>query len=407
MKLFSDMTTNDVIDSRKRAVKDKIDDLTNEEIMANNLGILAENFYQEFFIAPVTIHEEDFERRRISQGKVEKCSVPSLGGRSRRESVKVDGVIAEFHFPFDGDAELFRCKASTFSLNGYPQIDINDGDMVFRVSKSIDEAKHTGKDKLISDIEESLRIIKQGIEYANKDINKFNSELKLFVWKLLNEKKSKVEAYYDFAKMLEIPIEKKDFALTHISVERKILPIAHEYDTEEVYNITDSDYSDILDSIKHTLSTYERTPGSYKSMQEEDLRNTILAALNGIYKGNATGETFRKNGKTDICIEQDNRAAFVAECKMWTGQKEIEEAVHQLDNYLTWRDCKTALIYFVRRKDFIKVLDKAKEALIAMDGMKSVKEIDRNEFDCLYISKSNVGQQIKIRVMLFNLFSEY
>ena len=98
MKLFSDMTTNDVIDSRKRAVKDKIDDLTNEEIMANNLGILAENFYQEFFIAPVTIHEEDFERRRISQGKVEKCSVPSLGGRARRESVKVDGVIAEFHF---------------------------------------------------------------------------------------------------------------------------------------------------------------------------------------------------------------------------------------------------------------------------------------------------------------------
>ena len=92
---------------------------------------------------------------------------------------------------------------------------------------------------------------------------------------------------------------------------------------------------------------------------------------------------------------------------MWTGQKEIVEAVHQLDNYLTWRDCKTALIYFVRRKDFIKVLDKAKEALIAMDGMKNVKEIDRNEFDCLYISKSNVGQQIKIRVMLFNLFSEY
>ena len=92
-------------------------------------------------------------------------------------------------------------------------------------------------------------------------------------------------------------------------------------------------------------------------MQEEDLRNTLLAALNSTYLGKATGETFRNNGKTDICIEADDRAAFVAECKMWTGSKAVAKAIHQLDSYLTWRDCKTALIYFVRRKDFISVVD--------------------------------------------------
>lgn len=51
-------------------------------------------------------------------------------------------------------------------------------------------------------------------------------------------------------------------------------------------------------------------------------------------------------------------------------------------------------------------MEKAKEALTNVEGMKNVKEVDKNEFECLLLSKANVGQQVKIRVMLFNLFSE-
>ena len=90
---------------------------------------------------------------------------------------------------------------------------------------------------------------------------------------------------------------------------------------------------------------------------------------------------------------------------MWTGQKEVEKAIDQLDSYLTWRDCKTALIYFVRRKDFIKILGTAEEALKGFANMRNVTVIDKNEFECLFLSKANPGQQIKMRVMLFNLYS--
>ena len=126
--------------------------------------------------------------------------------------------------------------------------------------------------------------------------------------------------------------------------------------------------------------------------------------MNATYKGDATGETFRKNGKTDICIERENRAAFVAECKMWTGQKEVAKAIEQLDSYLTWRDCKTALIYFVRRKDFMKTLEAAEASLKSFEGMKNVTPLDKNEYECLFLSKANPGQQIRMRVMLFNLY---
>jgi hypothetical protein len=230
--------------------------------------------------------------------------------------------------------------------------------------------------------------------------------LKSQALKSLEEKKKKVEAFYNIATMFEVPIEKKKFAETHIPLKRSIVPISQHYETSNYYGITDADYRDILQTIKHTASTYERTPASYKSLHEEDLRNTLLASLNATYKGDATGETFRNAGKTDICIERENRAAFVAECKMWTGQKEVEKAINQLDSYLTWRDCKTALIYFVRRKDFIKTLSSAEEALRAFANMRNVTALDKNEFECLFLSDANPGQQIKMRVMLFNLYCE-
>lgn len=91
---------------------------------------------------------------------------------------------------------------------------------------------------------------------------------------------------------------------------------------------------------------------------------------------------------------------------MWTDQKEVGKAVNRLDGYLTWRDCKTALIYFVRRKDFMKTLESAEAALRTYDGMRNVTAVDKNELECLFLSKANPDQQIKMRVMLFNLYCE-
>jgi hypothetical protein len=182
-------------------------------------------------------------------------------------------------------------------------------------------------------------------------------------------------------------------------------PTAKKYDNTPIYYISDTEYNDIILAIKHNCSTYERTPDTFNSLGEEDLRNLLLAALNGIYQGSANGEAFRNAGKTDICIERENRAAFVAECKMWSGASQIPDALNQLDSYLTWRDCKTALIIFVKNKDFFTVLEKTKQALTSYDSFRQIKEKDRNEYECTLVSKANTGQLITIRVLLFNLYS--
>jgi hypothetical protein len=68
-------------------------------------------------------------------------------------------------------------------------------------------------------------------------------------------------------------------------------------------------------------------------------------------KVSATGETFNKAGKTDILMRHDKHNIFVAECKFWRGRQQHLATIDQLLGYLTWRDSKTAILYFVDNRE--------------------------------------------------------
>src|SRR5262249_20364758 len=105
----------------------------------------------------------------------------------------------------------------------------------------------------------------------------------------------------------------------------------------------------------------ERSPATFKEMDEEDLRTILLVALNGLYLGSATGETFNGEGKNDILIRSADRNVFIAECLMWNGQKYLEEKLDkQLFKYATWNDSKLAVLIFNRQKNFTEVVAKMK-----------------------------------------------
>lgn len=407
MKPFRDIDLSRSLAASKEKMKARIDSFTNDEIMANDIELLADNMYEEFYIQPVVIHDEDLTKRKVNQAKVRRYVEPYLRRYEGREYIDVDGYEMTFIFPFEGEADLFKCQASTFSISGYPEITIQRNIITLRYERTIQEMEREGAvESVMKSVARDLENLRSGIGYANNDVTRFNSTLRAEAIKALTEKKKKVESFYSVAALFEVPVTKTEYAATHVPMKRNISPIAHKYEKQSSYCISDKDYTEILETIKHTGSTYERTPASYASMHEEDLRNTLLAALNATYKGDATGEAFRNNGKTDICIERENRAAFVAECKMWTGQKEVLSAIKQLDSYLTWRDCKTALIYFVRRKDFLRVLSTAQATLRSIPFMRRVEVVDENEFRCLVVSQTTPGQLVQVRVMLFNLYSE-
>jgi len=401
MKPFQDYELRDIIQSQWKNVIDAIDKMSNEVVMANDIEILADNIYQEFYIEPITIFDEDAAKRTVQQKKIKRMVDPFIRAYYENDYVIIDGVAISFCFPYTGDNRLFRSRASVFSLGVYPEIELINNSVVFVIEKSLSEMKSQSQDVIMNEVQSRLDSIKNGLGYSNADVLSFNSELKKKAVEYVRGKRTSVELFYDILKKFDVPINKTTYAKQIVPLKRRITPVSKKYHREDYYCITDENYNDILCCIKHTASTYERTPKSYKGMGEEALRDTLLASLNATFKGAAVGEAFRNKGKTDICIEQENRAAFVAECKMWKGRSGIKDAIRQVDGYLTWRDCKTALIYFSRNKNFWDVLSSVKGELQTTDIVKNMREIDKNEFECSIFSATNPGQKIQLRIMVF------
>jgi hypothetical protein len=128
--------------------------------------------------------------------------------------------------------------------------------------------------------------------------------------------------------------------------------------------------------------------------------------LNAVFEGKATGETFRKYGKTDIRIEEESRSAFVGECKLWGGEKVLLDALDQLLGYLTWRDCKAALVLF--NKDvagFSGVQETIASALAKHRGFLRGKETGHaGEWRFVFQSAEDPAREVTVHVFAFNLF---
>lgn len=169
-------------------------------------------------------------------------------------------------------------------------------------------------------------------------------------------------------------------------------------------DMPDEVYKDVLGTLYNTYRNAEQKPSIYKGKGEEDLRDIGLMMLESRYESTvAAGEAFNKVGKTDIILKSDNGSnLFVAECKVWHGAAQFHDALNQLFGYLTWRDTKSTLIFFVRNADFTGVLAKIKEE--AQKHPLFIKHVgDRAEtsFSYLFKYKDDLARQIQIEIMAF------
>jgi hypothetical protein len=164
--------------------------------------------------------------------------------------------------------------------------------------------------------------------------------------------------------------ERQGAAKTFVApeVRRKISPVmpaASSAPFKPEPALSTEDYEHILGVMQNMTQVMELSPSAFHEVDEEALRSHFLVQLNGHYQGQATGETFNYEGKTDILIRSEGRNIFIAECKFWSGPKKLVETIDQLLSYSSWRDTKTAVVVFNRNRDFSKVLAAIPEAVRA------------------------------------------
>lgn len=168
--------------------------------------------------------------------------------------------------------------------------------------------------------------------------------------------------------------------------------------------LADTNYEHILTIMQNMAQVMERSPSAFHHMGEEDLRSHFLVQLNGHYEGQATGETFNSQGKTDILIRSDGRNIFIAECKVWGGPKRLLETIDQLLSYSSWRDTKTAVVLFNRNQDFSKVLDTIPETTRQHPQYKrDLSNPSETEFRYVFSNRDDQNRELFLTIMAFNI----
>ena len=249
------------------------------------------------------------------------------------------------------------------------------------------------------------------LENVNRNAEEGNKNLKALIESEFDRIKSSYLKDNEFFEAINVKSNKSTETIFSVpSIKKRIIPeLPSKLDKElsSVPTMSHEMYDDILKIIFEAGKNMEKKPSLYLNKDEEGLRDQFLFILETRYEGTtATGETFNKSGKTDLLMKysKDNSNLFIAECKFWHGPVEFHKAISQLfEKYLTWRDSKVALIFFVTNKDFTNVLKSIKEE--SMKNKYFVKyngERGESSFSYIFSLPQDVNKQIYLEILAFH-----
>lgn len=268
------------------------------------------------------------------------------------------------YFPYTGNQEMLYKKPSSYKSNiGIYEFYVGSDHIYHEI-----DAHREDSDSLDTEIQRVTQYLRDHAKPVAKQVRKFNADLRDQVTRWFEKHKENTREKHNEFSDLNIPIKKRDEVPETFSVpgpdSRKQVSLSDRNSTEfkesgELEPELDTEiYCEILQVIYDVGKGFERSPHLFQDKGEEDLRDYILFFLESHFEGSVTGETFNKNGKTDILYRYDNSNLFVAECGIWDGPKWCNQKLDQLLSYLTWRDSKAALVVFVKRNKITPVLEK-------------------------------------------------
>lgn len=347
--LFSDYDLRKVIENQIKEMASEVSSIDDNRLLNTSDDDMVSYLTKKYSIEPIVLDESN-----ITVDQTEK----DIKVRDYGEEFVRKGTSNIFYVPYSGDKDLFMCQASTFT-HSPPIATVNEGELVM----SFDSTNHDAE-KLKNEFTRELEEIKRHIEWVNKDVEAFNSSVTDKARQILSDRKKRVLANMNLVSTLGFPLRQRDNAprtYSIPSVKRKP-PVRPPVSTSKSFKpepaLDDKEYEHILSVIDNMVLVMERSPNAFSGMGEEDLRQHFLVQLNGHYEGQATGETFNFDGKTDILIRTGGRNIFIGECKFWRGPKGFTDTIDQILGYSSWRDVKTSLLIFNRNKSLTSVLEK-------------------------------------------------
>lgn len=361
--LFCKGTLLELMESQSKELCDEIDGLGADFFMAAELEQAAKNLADSHALAPVQLLRERMEivertETVISEQGPECLVLLEPGVLGQRA-----GMLYRFAIPFEGDGRLFAGRPSVWETL-FPWGEVLGPELHVLCKTTSRDASF-----IRAAIDRNVNMVERWLERANADARAFNFGLAGLARERLGKRKEKLLQDNVIVQGLGFPIRTRDGApqTYEVPVRRKELPVIVASSGAKPAapdpHLDMAAYESILQTIASMGRVLELSPTAFATMGEEALRFVLLVPLNIHYEGQASGETFNFDGRTDILIRVGGRNIFIAECLIWEGAVGLEKKIDQLLGYASWRDTKAAMLVFNRNKNFSSVLQQIRRGV--------------------------------------------
>ncbi|HET7395401.1 MAG TPA: hypothetical protein VFK12_03070 [Gammaproteobacteria bacterium] len=401
--LFNGVDWNSVDRHQRQELAAEVDRVDPDRLLNTSVEDLTTYFAEKFQIDVPVLDPENLVVDQ-SEKQIDVSHDPMRMIMDRSRPFLVGGSEIEVEVPFTGEAEAFKIQPNPFTMSP-PRACVRGSVVSFSIVGT-----NLQTDQVRNQIDRTISEIQSYLSNLRANVSGLNSQLRGIARAAIESRRTKLLANRNVVASLGYKLkERQDAPKTFVApeVRRKISPVmppanSAPYKPEPALAV--DDYEHILGVMQGMTQVMERSPSAFYDVDEESLRSHFLVQLNGHYQGQATGETFNYEGKTDILIRSEGRNIFIAECKFWAGQKKLTDTINQLLGYSSWRDTKTAVVIFNRNRDFSKVLEIIPQVVMEHPQFKrSLPGTSETVFRYMFAHRDDRNRELFLTVMAFDV----
>ena len=394
--LFSRAGLTETLRSRRAAALDRVETWDGDELLRIPATEIAETVAGDYALQCPQLLRDQTEQVEVGE------SVQMGQGMFTGTAIVHKQTRLVIAVPFSGDALVFELTPPQFQTSmPYGTVVEDEVHLVWEGIGGQGEDVKLHFDNQIDTIEKWL-------SWSRPAIEAFTTELTPAIVGRVMQRRIKLQADRDLGVSIGYPLRRRPEAATTDSPEGAIpAPAAEAEGPGREPELDERTYEEILRVLRHQAVSLERAPSTTAKLDEEEIRNLLLAGLNAqpTIAGRATGETFNGRGKTDILVRVQNTNIFIGECKFWHGPAKWTETLDQLLGYLTWRDKNAALLLFMRDGTPSHIVPEAVKAIEAHPNhKKTLQSVDPAErADFIVHGNGDPNREIRLTQLPFHL----
>lgn len=201
--LFSEYDLRAVLEAQQKRMLSEIDAIPGERLLHEDPARLAAVLSEK-----VSVEAPQIDESRITVDHREaKIDVSGDFMRAIRDSshpVYVNGTEIRFFVPFTGDAEAFKCRPSTSTLNP-PRASVTGNELVLSYTRT----EHN-PEAVKAEFERDLGQIKSHLECIARDVAPHNAGLPDLARKRIDARRAKLEKDQSLVSDLGFPVRRRE-----------------------------------------------------------------------------------------------------------------------------------------------------------------------------------------------------